>query len=396
MTPDPPATLQTRRFLLLYALASAGGAVAYVPFLTILLPMRISGMVGTDDLTWLAYATLAGAIAASLSNVAFGWASDRSRSRVPWIVTGLLASCGLLVAFSAARSVEIVIGLLVAWQCALNMLLAPLAAWAGDCVPDDQKGTLGGLLAFAPAAGALAGVLVTAPGLAGADARLGLVAVLVVLCVAPVLLFGHPRAFPQLMQDEGGATKLRVRPGAPVARMWLARLLVQISEAALFAFLYFWLRSIDPAMTDAMVAQIFGAILVLAVPLALLVGRWADRHRRPFVPLAFTAAIAAVGLLIMAAAPGLSIALTGYVVFGLSAAIFLSLHSAQTLRVLPRATHRGRDLGIFNLTNTAPSVAVPWLTLALVPTFGFTGLFVVLAACAFGAALLLSRLPRVV
>ena len=187
MTPDNPSTLQTRRFLLLYALASSGGAVAYVPFLTILLPMRISGMVGTDDLTWLAYATLAGAIAASLSNVAFGWASDRSRARVPWIVTGLLASCGLLVAFSAARSVEIVIGLLVAWQCALNMLLAPLAAWAGDCVPDDQKGTLGGLLAFAPAAGALAGVLVTAPGLAGPDARLGLVANAV---IAALLVIG--------------------------------------------------------------------------------------------------------------------------------------------------------------------------------------------------------------
>ena len=133
--------------------------------------------------------------------------------------------------------------------------------------------------------------------------------------------------------------------------MWIARLLVQVSEAALFAFLFFWFRAIDPAMTDARVAQIFGLILLCAVPLAMTAGRWADRHDRPFAPLTLCAGGAALGLLAMAAAPGLEVALTGYVLFGLSASVFLSLHSAQTLRVLPRARHRGRDLGVFNLTN---------------------------------------------
>lgn len=395
MTPDLQAPLQARRFLLLYALACAGGSAAYVPFLTILLPIHITGVAGTNDLAWLAYATVAGAVAASLANIAFGWASDRSGGRVPWIVGGLVASCGLLVAFGATSSIAATIGLLVAWQCALNMLLSPLAAWGGDCVPDQQKGTLGGLLAFAPAGGAAAGVLITLPGLAAPDTRLWLVALIVALCVAPVLVFGRPGAFPHLMRDDP-ALDAKVRPNAQVARMWLARLLMQVSEAALFAFLYFWLRSIDPAMTDARIAQVFGAILFGAVPLALLAGRWADRQARPFVPLTLTAAGATAGLLVMAMAPGLTAALAGYVLFGLSASMFLSLHSAQTLRVLPRAAHRGRDLGFFNLTNTAPSVAVPWLTLALVPLFGFTGLFIALAACALGATLLLLRLPRIV
>lgn len=387
--------LQKRRFLLLYALASAGGAVAYVPFLTILLPMRVTAMAGAEDLEWLAYATVAGATAASLANIAFGWASDRTGSRVPWIAAGLVASCGLLAAFAETRSVAALVGLLIAWQCALNMVLAPLAAWGGDCVPDHQKGTLGGLLTFAPAAGAAAGVLVTLPGLATADERLWLVSGLVALCVAPVLLFGRPRAFPHLMREEPGIAE-RMRPSGHIASMWLARLLMQVAEAALFAFLYFWLRSIDPAMTDARVAQVFGAILIGAVPLALAAGSWADRRGRPFVPLTLTAAGATAGLLAMACAPGLGIALAGYVIFGLNASMFLSLHSAQTLRVLPRAANRGRDLGYFNLTNTVPSVAVPWVTLALVPAFGFAGLFVALAGCALGATLLLARLPRAV
>ncbi len=388
-----PAALQSRRFLWLYALAAAGGSVAYVPFLTILLPMRVTAMAGSDDVAWLAYATFFGATAASLSNIAFGWASDWSRRRAPWIAAGLLSSCLLLGAFGQTGGVVETIMLLVAWQVALNMMLAPLAAWAGDHVPDAQKGRLGGLLAFAPATGAAAGVLVTLPGLAGADTRLWLVAALVALCVSPVLLFGRPRRMEELAQgqEQGGE---HGRPRHEVTRMWLARLLVQVSEAALFAFLFFWFRAIDPAMTDARVAQIFGLILFGAVPLALIAGRWADRHDRPFAPLVLCAAAAALGLLIMAAAPGLEAALAGYVLFGLAASIFLSLHSAQTLRVLPRSNRRGRDLGLFNLTNTGPSLVMPWLTLALVPAFGFTGLFLVLACFALAATILLLRMPR--
>ena len=93
------AALQSRRFLWLYALASAGGSIAYVPFLTILLPMRVTAMAGTDDVAWLAYATFFGAIAASLSGIAFGWASDATRRRVPWIAGGLLLSSLLLGSF---------------------------------------------------------------------------------------------------------------------------------------------------------------------------------------------------------------------------------------------------------------------------------------------------------
>jgi MFS family permease len=397
LTTDEAGPRQATRFLLLYALAVAGGSIAYIPFLTILLPVRIDGIARGDSVGALAYATFAGAVAASLGNIAFGWASDRTRSRRPWIAGGLVLSSILLVAFSRVADVTLLVVLLVAWQLGLNMMLGPLFAWAGDCVPDDQKGLLGGLLAFAPAAGAAAGAVVTWPGLAGADGRLWLVAALVAACVAPVLIFGRPRAMPDLMvaDDRAGEEAEPVRGRfmeARVVRMWLARLLLQISEAALFAFLYFWFRSVDPGMTDARVARIFGAILAGAVPLALLAGRWADRSGRPFRPMQLAGAISATGLAIMALSQGVASAIAGYVVFGLAASVFLSLHTAQTLRVLPRARNRGRDLGFFNLTNTGPSLAMPWLTLALVPAFGFTGLFVALAVCALAASALLTGL----
>ena len=82
---------QSRRFLWLYALAVAGGAVSYVPFLTLLLPLRASDMASAGTIDLLAYAAFAGAIAASCANIGFGWLSDVTRRRKPWIVAGMLS-----------------------------------------------------------------------------------------------------------------------------------------------------------------------------------------------------------------------------------------------------------------------------------------------------------------
>lgn len=387
---------QSLRFLLLYALAAAGGAMAYVPFLTILLPVRVEGLAGGEEVTWLAYCSFSGAAAASVSNVLFGWLSDRTGNRRGWIVGGLLGSCLLLLAMPLANSLPALIGLLVAWQVTLNMMLAPLAALAGDHVPDRQKGLLGGLLALSPAMGALAGAFVTIEGLAGADARLGLVAAMVAFCVVPVVLFGRPIRFAVLTTpvEKPPAPITGKRRQVVVRRMWMARLLVQIAEAVLFAYLYVWFRTIAADFGDDDTAAVFGAVLVLAVPATLLVGRWADRRERPILPLAVCAAVTALALLLMASADSLTLAVGAYALFGLVSSMFLALHSAQTLRVLPRPQTRGRDLGLFNLTNTVPSLIMPWLTIATVPAFGFSGLFMILATLSALAALLLASISR--
>lgn len=389
-----PPQRQSLRFLWLYALAVAGGAVSYVPFFTLLLPSRAQEMAGEGAIDLLAYIAFAGAITASFANIAFGWASDRTGTRRPWIFAGLALSCALLVSVPAAQGNVPLIALIAAWQLGLNMMLGPLAAWAGDVVPDEQKGFLGGLLSFAPALGAASGALVTIPGLASADERLWLVAALVAALVLPVLLFGRPRAMPQLMGN--GADGLPASRGferSAVSRMWLARLLVQIAEAALFAYLLIWFTGIEPDFTDNDTARVFAIVLVFSVPAALLAGRWSDRHDRPILPLAMGAGIGAIGLFLMALSTGLEGAIAGYVIFGLSSSVFLALHSSQTLRVLPKPETRGRDLGVFNLTNTVPSLIMPWLALGLVPLFGFSGLFLVLAALVTIATALLLTMP---
>ena len=150
----------------------------------------------------------------------------------------------------------------------------------------------------------------------------------------------------------------------------------------------------DPGFSDNDTARLFAIVLALSVPIALVAGRWSDSRDRPILPLALGAGVGAIGLVIMALAQDMAGAIIGYVVFGLSTSVFLALHSSQTLRVLPKPATRGRDLGLFNLTNTVPSLIMPWLTLALVPVFGFGGLFVVLAVLASLATMLLITMPR--
>lgn len=392
---------RTNRFLFLYALAWAGASIAYIPFLTILLPVRVTGLVGQEAaVSWLAYIAFAGAVAASIGHIGFGYLSDITGNRRHWIWAGLLLSSFLLIAVPKADSLPSLVALIMCWQLSLNMMLAPLAAMAGDRVPDSRKGLLGGLMAFAPGLGALSGALVTIPGLASDNARLGLVAALVALCVVPVLIIGGREQHPA-MADRPMATEdvdmtidsLGSRRGA-MRRMWLARLTVQIGEAALFAFLYLWFRSIDPTMNDNRTASVFSVILILSAPLALAIGRWADRRSRPILPLVICAGISAIGLIGMALAQSTAAAIGSYALFGIVSSVFLALHSAQTLRVLPRADRRGRDLGLFNLTNTLPSLIMPWFALTLVPYFGFSGLFALLAALSVVTGVVLTPLAR--
>lgn len=394
----PDAAAEDRQpiwFLVALALAAAGGAVAYVPFLTVLLPLKVNQLASSQNIEALSYITFAGASFASIANIGFGWASDRWGGRRSWIACGLVISCSLLILMAGAKNITELIVLVMVWQLGLNMMLGPLAAWAGDCVPDTQKGLLGGLLALAPALGALTGTLVTFPGLVEGEQRLWLVAALVAVLAMPALILGGGRELPQLMRpihapvaSELGSFKSR----PAIVRMWSARLLVQIAEAALFAFLLFWLRSLSPQIGENSVANLFSAVLCVAVPIALFAGRWSDKARRPMLPLAVCAGLSSAGLMVMALAGSIQFAIAGYALFGLASMTFLSLHNGQTLRVLPRPQNRGRDMGLFNLTNTVPSLIIPWMTLAMVPTFGFSGLFLLLAGLVGVATILLAQM----
>jgi MFS family permease len=373
-----------RRFLFLFALANAGGVVAYVPLLTLILPARISELAGDGRIEWLSAVAFFGAIGASVGNVLFGWASDVVGGRRTWTAAGLgLTLASYVLIFVADTEFEIVTVVFL-YQVVLNMMLAPMTAWAADRVPDEDKGLLGGMLAAGPPVGALAGVLATASFLTNDGSRLAVVCALILAFVAPLLaLVGAPST----NRQEGTQPQPRSSVKFDFGIIWAARLLVQIAGSVLFVFLLYFFQSLPTPATQNQVARISAVTLLIAFPLTLMLGRISDRlgPRKPF--LVGSALTGAMGLALMSFSDDLSFAIAGYALFSCATAIFLSLHNAYAMQLLPSPARRGRDMGLMNLTNTLPAFISPALAMWLVPGRGFGLLLLVLAGALVVAAI---------
>ena len=372
-----------RRFLFLFALANAGGFIAYVPLLTLVFPVKIEALAGAARVEWLGAATLVGATAASIGNLAFGWASDFVGTRRGWAALGLMLTLATYALFYLATSWIDILLAVIAYQLALNMMIAPLAAWAADVVPDKDKGLLGGLLAAGPAAGAVAGVLVTFPAVATEAFQLILICILIAILAGPLIALGAP----EKRGSPHDATPQSVRAYFDFGLLWAARLLVQIAGATLFTFLLYFFQSHPVPSSQFQIAILSAATLLVAFPATLVLGRISDRigPRKPF--LFATVVTAALGLLIMAWQEQLALAMIGYAVFGCATASFLALHSAFSMQLLPSPGRHGRDLGVLNLTNTLPNLIAPALAIWLVPGRGFAPLLTLLAVLMMVAGL---------
>lgn len=373
---------RSTRFLLTYALGYAGGVIGYLPLLTLLLPIKVDAVAGPARLDVFAIVVVLGALAASLSYIVFGWLSDRSvergGGRRRWMVGGTAATALSYVAIDAATSPAALILAVVAFQVAVNVVLAPLAAIMADEVPDSQKGVAGGLLALAnPVAAALSAVLV---GLSSIDAgvRFAIVPVALALCVLP-LAFTRVRPI-----ASAGTTALPAISPRDLAIAWSARLLVQVAGSALFVYLFYYLESVAPTVPPVTIAARMGLIMIVAyvvpLPVAVWVGWLADRWGRTKPFLLAASAVGAAGLAGMAVADDFTGATVAFCVYTAGASVFLALHASFAMQLLPNARHRGRDLGLINLTNTLPSLLGPALTWLLATPSDFDAVLLVLAA----------------
>lgn len=385
-----------RVWLVCFALAWGGGVVAYTPLLTLLLPLRIAALGIEDKVGVLSLAAVVGALTASVANIAAGALSDRysggSTGRRPWIVAGFAAT---VAAYGLVAVVDSVTGILIAvavFQAGVNLMLAPLSALAAEEVPDAQKGLLGGLMGAAYPLGALSGVIVMAAS--SPTARLAVTALIVAALLAPFLVLFRTRTL--AISSAVPTTAVRAGRARDLAAVWCARLLVQIAGAILFAYLLYYFEGVEikgaliKGERMAMrVAWLSGVVAVVTAPLSILLGRWSDvvRARKPFLQTAAVAA--AAGLLLMALFPNWSMAAWGYGLFATSSAVFLALQSTYAMQLLPSPEHRGRDLGVLNLTNTLPSIMGPGLAYATLAAGGFRPLMLILAGLTVLAAVLI-------
>ena len=91
----------------------------------------------------------------------------------------------------------------------------------------------------------------------------------------------------------------------------------------------------------------------------------------------------------MAGATDFAAAALCFGLFSVGSAVFLALHSAFATQLLPNPHHRGRDLGVLNLTNTLPALLGPLLAWTLATPDDFDAVMLVLAALAICGGLLI-------
>jgi MFS family permease len=376
--------------LLAYALAWAGGSIAYTPFLTLLLPLRFTELAGTADIYWLGLSTTIGAMAAGAGNILWGYLSDRLGERLRLSALGLCAIALSSVAIARSENPAALVAAVAVWQLSLNLFLAPLAAYAADNVPNSHKGELGGLLALGPGLAALSIVGVTL-GPADLSSRLGLIALIVLICAIPLFAAGGP------MRPTGRASAMDEGQGGPrraLLQLWLARLIVQIAEGLLFVFLFYYLRSLaGDTLAPTRFALTNAFAQLSALPIAMLVGRYSDRTGRRRGPLLAMILLLTLGLCGMSMAHSWGWAVMSYELFVIGSTSFLSLHSAFAMQQLRDPAHFGRDLGLFNLTNTLPALTTPMIAALVIGQLGYGWLLLALTLAMIAPAVLVARLP---
>src|SRR6266568_1289106 len=178
-------------FIAAYAAAYFGTWMALLTPVVVALALRVQQIDAKGEAGDLSLVLGIGAIFALIANPLFGKLSDRTRSRFgmrrPWIIGGVIVGTIGILMIALAPAVPLI---LVGWclaQTGFNALLAVLVAVLPDQVPEEQRGTVSGVLGMCQNVGIVAGVFL-AQAVAGRSTFL-LFMLPTLLCLVLVLIF---------------------------------------------------------------------------------------------------------------------------------------------------------------------------------------------------------------
>jgi maltose/moltooligosaccharide transporter len=389
--------------MLLYAAGSIGSGAFYA-FNNFVLPPVLQSLGAPDLLIGLLSSTRS--IEGALIQPAVGALSDRLWTplgrRRPFIVVGAPLSALFFVAAGQVSDLpRMAIGI-VLFSFFFNLAVDPYTALLADIAPREQRGTLSGLATAIQLASSVGILLVIFFGTADG----GGVPTWTYGLVAGLLLASFGLTVIGVREPAPGAAPARMRPGFD----WRDSLQALGRErqavrylVAIFVY-YFGLNAVVPYLVLFVVTEIHqtqqvafglsaGLLLVTAVG-ALLFGRLADRlGGRVVLALGW-------GLLAISALGGLLITtLPETIVVVLVAGLGNGAATAVSWPVLTMLVSPAR-LGVFaGLKAAAESIAIPLSIVVaaevFLPTFGYRGIFAMLAVTICLALMLLLRYVRV-
>lgn len=408
---EPTARVRPRWIALLFS-ANLGLWMAFFTPIQVLLPQQVESIAPGNKEAMLALVTGLGALAAVLVNPLAGAFSDRTCLRIGgrefgrrhvWTVAGAVLGALSLLLLAQQRTI---LGVALGWvaaQICLNAMLATLTAAVPDRVPVLQRGGVSGWVGIPQALGLVLGaILVTAVVTGNAAGYLAIAVVLPALAL-PFALLTRDDPLPR---SSRAALRLREllagmwispRRHPDFAWAWGTRFLVQIGNALGTLYLLYFLqdgvRHRDPE----------GGLLILIllytlgmITTAVVSGRLSDRSGRRKIFVIWSGVIMAVAALLLAIWPLWPTAMVAALLLGAGYGVYLAVDAALITQVLPRATDRGKDLGVINIANSAPQVLGPVLSAPLVVHLGgYPTLYAVTAAVTLLGAVLVVKIRSV-
>ncbi|MEU2198921.1 MFS transporter [Isoptericola sp. NPDC019482] len=350
--------------------------------------------------------TSVGAVAALVANIVFGSLSDRTRShwgrRNPWILGGGLIASASLSAISFTDAFGVMVVCYVLFQLGLNALLAPLAAVLPDRVPPARRGLASALIGFGILLAQSLGSVVGAAFLGDLRTGLRYVPCIIALTALLFVLFAPDRDNRGDRRETLSLRALLVTFRVPNDRDYLlalfGRLVLLLAFYCVTLYQLYILQDYVGLSSGAVAATIglAGVVMAVASGLGTLVsGPLSDKigRRKPLVALASWVIAAAFLPLIMA--PSRTSFLLFIGIAGLAYGIYIAVDQALMSDVLPDHASHGKDMGILNVANTAPSMIAPGLvSLALGAGIGYEGLFVISAILAVVSGFLINAIRR--
>jgi MFS family permease len=367
-------------FIAAFTVAQIGAYVSFMPLFQVLLPLKAAAINAGDKAVVLSQVAIWGAVTASLANLLAGAISDRTTSRFgrrrPWMIVGALGTVASYLMIMAADSVHELMGGVICFQLAFNLLFSALLAVLPDRVPDAQKGRVAAFLSLGHPIGAMAGAVLVGGLLVSEGARYAAIAIVLLVAVAPFALGVEDPPLPAGERPPLGWRTFLAdlwidpRKHPDFALAWVSRFMVLVAITLTQSYMLFYLqdalhysRLFPGQRAEQGLALLTTVATVANVSSGMIGGMLSDRLRRRKLFAAGAALTLAAAMITFSLAPGWPIVVLGFLIFGAGAGCYYAVDIALVSQVLPSQKNAGKDLGVINLANTLPQALAPVLAL---------------------------------
>lgn len=367
-------------FVAAYMAAQVGAYIAFIPLLTILLPLKAAAIDPAGRAEVLSQAALWGAMTAGLAGVVAGMIGDRTRhwpgGRSLWLIGGLIGTVFSYALLHRAGTAPSLIAAIIVLQISLNFMLNPLVAALPERVPAHQRGMVAGFTGLAyPLSNLFGAVVIGLWLIAETDRFIAVVAVTVAMILPFVIATIRTTSYHAGRIDR--SVSLSALADRDFLLAFASRLLVQTAVAMNVLYLLFFLdqeTNVARVLPSVRIEEVAGGLLIVSTALAVVAGlvggRLSDRigQRRRIVFAG--AALLAAGALLMAIAPQWPGPLVAQAAFGIGVGLYGITEAVLAAEVLPSTRDAGRDLGLLNVASTGAQMLAPSVALAALSWVG--------------------------